>query len=234
VELVVVLQLQLLYLLLAERFIVQQFTRDIEHTIQRELLSAQYYSNDKCSDSNVLVRHIKKAFDKVCVAWQAQWNAVVFPAETGKDWRQSCTLCNMSLTAFGKKLLPFLQGLQEAEGYVRNDMFSLFVYDAKSLGGHCGNSRARRLIIELFTAAASICRGFDNFSKVCWECRGIAETEHCCGGCQVAFYCGDECQHKAWESGHKGACKQLGPKRGKFLCVCWTVFTMKARSRVCR
>ncbi|KAL3903446.1 MAG: hypothetical protein SGILL_010444 [Bacillariaceae sp.] len=46
----------------------------------------------------------------------------------------------------------------------------------------------------------------------CWECgRLVAETSHlkACSQCQVALYCGRECQVKAWKSGHKHNCKIL-------------------------
>lgn len=36
-----------------------------------------------------------------------------------------------------------------------------------------------------------------------------------CGGCQVAFYCGAECQKADWAAGHKEMCKQLKSQGGK-------------------
>ena len=45
----------------------------------------------------------------------------------------------------------------------------------------------------------------------CDECEDECEP-HLCGACQVAKYCSQACQRKAWKSGHKAICKSLQPK----------------------
>mmetsp|Transcript_23497 Transcript_23497/g.30713 ORF Transcript_23497/g.30713 Transcript_23497/m.30713 type:complete len:389 (+) Transcript_23497:39-1205(+) len=44
-------------------------------------------------------------------------------------------------------------------------------------------------------------------SSVCDECGKKGEDNLRCSRCQNAWYCGPECQRKAWKSGHKKACK---------------------------
>lgn len=53
---------------------------------------------------------------------------------------------------------------------------------------------------------------FNQALQRCWHCNAMETEERRflrCAKCNVAFYCGKECQVAAWKSGHKAPCKKL-------------------------
>ncbi len=50
------------------------------------------------------------------------------------------------------------------------------------------------------------------YPKRCWRCfkkPGVRGKSFSCGRCNVARYCGEQCQAIAWHSGHKRTCRKI-------------------------
>lgn len=44
--------------------------------------------------------------------------------------------------------------------------------------------------------------------KYCLGCHASSQTMKRCGGCKAAYFCGPECQQKAWKRAHKQCCDE--------------------------
>lgn len=74
--------------------------------------------------------------------------------------------------------------------------------------------KSQRLVwFRQFQAAVDeVADGKRRDHKTCWQCSSRVSTLFECASCKVAQYCGKKCQKKAWKSGHKSACEDLGRK----------------------
>ncbi|CAB9505055.1 expressed unknown protein [Seminavis robusta] len=72
---------------------------------------------------------------------------------------------------------------------------------------------AREPFLKEFAHALFACigleHGHDSDHLRCWECDIDDKNVFKCSGCDVARYCGPECQRKSWCEGHNAACKAL-------------------------
>jgi hypothetical protein len=69
---------------------------------------------------------------------------------------------------------------------------------------------------QLLVATRDISFQLLHSHKTCWECGVTAKTVQTCSSCEVALYCGSECQAKARKNGHKKECLDLKWKHEHF------------------
>lgn len=70
---------------------------------------------------------------------------------------------------------------------------------------------------HLLLAAQGVTKGLADVKRTCWECGAVhVASIQCCTLCQVANYCGRDCQVKAWRSGHQEKCKALAMANTRF------------------
>ena len=69
----------------------------------------------------------------------------------------------------------------------------------------------RTLHLRLNYIAKFLDKNLFEIKKSCWECGKEHERNYFeCAGCEAACYCGEDCQNRAWQGGHKKKCLQLG------------------------
>lgn len=56
------------------------------------------------------------------------------------------------------------------------------------------------------------CEDLDDLDMLCSNCDGLALKKGPCSGCNLTWYCCEECQREHWDSVHKTKCRKNAPK----------------------
>ena len=144
---------------------------------------------------------LQEVFQETCTNWAQRVDQALFRGKKNPTFLFLCPTNKLSQSEF-KDLIEDLfkdvcdeQIFPEEYEQIRLRMYQL------------------QYAIHLFGVGAH-----DVFSS-CWECRGVLGDVRFdrCASCNVARYCGRECQLRAWKSGHKKCCASLKKRSNQFL-----------------
>jgi len=192
-------------------------------------LAGEYYSNS-CSpaapvcqgeggeDEGKDEEHIKgvvdrlqSSFHKIAGLWETRIQSF-----TGKPLKDTCKFYKMSREVFGRYYeLEILQGIDMSRVEVDLESTREKIRELEEI---------QTTFTRIKDAAQSVVEGDHTLRSSCWECNKIyVEGDDDvvpmakCSSCQVAKYCSRACQKRAWNSGHKKACRVLEEKYRSYL-----------------